>query len=122
MALLGADGNPAVPAVPARPQQTQNDEPPAPTRVTTAFLVYQLPNGSWNVTADAGLPIVPSRPATPDDFISGASNVVAKTTASTAADMAAKLTIGRQIALAQQAQEAQQNAQVQALLANGVKR
>lgn len=54
--------------------------------VTTAFLIYQTPEGQWSATPDFDeLDLNPTRKATFDDIISGASAVVAGCTAQQAA-------------------------------------
>lgn len=120
MALLGPDGQPTDadpstepatgPEAPAT--ETQDQEPQAPNRVVTAFLVFQLPNGQWLASEDIAAPIVPTRKPLPDDIIAGTANVSAQMVARKTADLAAKLTVQTQMAVAQQMQEAQQNAAV----------
>lgn len=53
-----------------------SDEPSAETtRVVTAFLTFQLPDGHWETTSDLTKPFTMERPACRDDFISGAACV-----------------------------------------------
>lgn len=123
MSLLGPNGEPADtdpstgPDTPAT--ETQEQEPTTPTRVVTAFLVFQLPNGQWLAAEDINSPIVPVRKPLPDDIIAGTANVSAQMVARRTADLAAKLTVQTQMAVAQQMQEAQQNAAVLQGLAGG---
>lgn len=104
MPLLDPRGNPAVPSPSTSVPEPSTDEPQAPTRVTTAFLVCQMPNGQWVAIEDITTAIVPSRKLVPDDIISGAENVKAQTIARKTADMAAQATIGTQMAINRQMQ------------------
>lgn len=114
MSLLGPSGNPvpgpSTPRTEAVYSKTtgvpgpSTEEPQAPTRVTTAYLVYQTPNGQWLVSEDIGAAIVPVRRPLPDDIISGAENIKAQVIARKTADMAAQATVGTQLAMARQMQ------------------
>lgn len=52
------------------------DSAPEPVEVQTAFLVYLTDEGTWVGNWDINTPIVPKRPAGPDDMKAGASCVV----------------------------------------------
>jgi hypothetical protein len=107
MALLGPNGEPVATPPTTPTQNLATEEPQPPARVTTAFLIFQMPNGQWVVSEDLGTPIVPSRKPVPDDIISGTENVKAQTIAHKTADMAAKATVMTQLAFARQAQQQQ---------------
>lgn len=121
MSLLGPGGLPlAAPAPsPAPSTPIQEDAPPAPTRVTTAFLVIQLPNGQWMAAEDVTTPLAPMRKPVPDDLIAGTANVHAQIIARKTADMTAKVTVQTQMAMAAQMQEQALNAQIGQQLQNG---
>lgn len=121
MALLGPDGMPTSAPRPQPAQDQTPDEPPIPQRVTTAFLVYQLPNGRVSVTDDLAAPIVASRKPSYDDIIGAAANIQAELTARKAADMAASATVQTQLAVQRQLQEAAMNTEIQRQLAQGGK-
>jgi len=53
-----------------------NDSAPEPVPVQTAFLVYLTPDGTWIGNWDINTPVVPERPAGPDDMKAGCSCVV----------------------------------------------
>lgn len=110
MALLGPDGQPATPGTTST-QSTPSD-PAVPMRVSTAFVVYQLPNGIWEASTDLEAAIVPSRPAVPDDIIGGAENVKLQVAARKAANMAAATTVQTQVAMARQMQAQHQSQQL----------
>lgn len=80
MPLLGPDGNTPV-AEPAAPAITQ---------VVTAFLVFQLPNGAWELTPDINAPLVPARPPTTHDILGAVANLQADVHA----QRSASLTVG----------------------------
>ena len=106
MPLLGPDGEPATKPAPGIQDQTP-DEPQAPVRVTTAFVVYQTPGGQWFASDDLEAVIVPTRKPGPDDLIAGTENIKAQTIGSMTARMTAKLTVQTQMAMAQQMQQQQ---------------
>jgi hypothetical protein len=110
MSLLGADGEPVNQT---QPTPAPSPEPPAPQVVTTAFLVFQSPNGQWMATDDLGMAIVPSRPPSPDDIIGAAENI--KT--SLVAQKTASITVQTQVAFARQQAQAVPTPQEQALAA-----
>lgn len=71
---------------PGQPPEPAEDAPPieavpdgaefpegavAPIPCVTAFIVYQLPDGRWQVSDDLDAPLVPERKAHLDDFTSG---------------------------------------------------
>lgn len=135
MALLGPDGNPVhntgTPGGPdtgtpreEEPEQDspREDEPEAPTRVVTAFLAYQMPNGAWAATEDLAAAVVPSRRPLPDDLIGGCHNIAASAAARKSAEMAATMTVQTQIAMARQAQEAAENEHILGNLARAGRR
>lgn len=95
MSLLGPTGQPAAPAPAPEPAAKEI------TVVTTAFIVYQLPNGVWLISPDLNEPLAPMRPPSMYDIYGGVTNVQADI----AAQRAASLTIGT---LQQQAQAAAQ--------------
>lgn len=111
MALLGANGQPLGTPRP-QPKAGSPQEPAPPQQVTTAFVVFQLPNGTWIATDDMDMAIVPSRPPSPDDLIAGSENV--KT--SVIAQKTAQITVQTQVAFAK-AQAAQIPTQHEQLLA-----
>ena len=117
MALLGPTGEPVTSHLQAVPQPSP-DEPPAPVQVTTAFLVYQRPNGQWVASDDLATPVVPVRRPIPDDIISGTTNVCEQIVARKAAEMSAALTVQTQMQVAQQLQNATPTAQEAAVLAD----
>lgn len=119
MALLGPNGEPMAPPPATPTQNPATEEPQAPARVTTAFLVFQNPSGQWVVSDDLNTVVVPSRRPVPDDIIAGTENVKAQTIAQLSASLTAKATVATQVAFARQAQEAQQNAAVAQALARG---
>ena len=106
MSLLDPRGN-AIPSLSTPVPGPSTDEPQAPTRVTTAFLVYQMPNGQWTASEDISAAIVPARKPLPDDIIAGAANVQAQTIGRKTADMSAQAVVGTQMALARQMQSRQ---------------
>lgn len=57
------------------------------TPVTTAFVVYQTPEGQWAATADLSVDLNPDRQSTMDDIVAGAAavqvGVIAQQTAMT---------------------------------------
>lgn len=112
MALLGANGEPVSQTQPT-PVPSPEPEPPAPQVVTTAFLVFQTQNGQWLATDDLGMAIVPGRPPSPDDLISGSENI----RASVIAQKTAQITIQTQLAMARQQAQAMPTPQEQALAA-----
>lgn len=117
MSLLGPNGVPLGAPAPAKPVPApstpiQEDAPAAPTRVTTAFLIMQLPNGQWIAADDVTTPLAPMRKPVPDDLIAGTANVQAQIIARKTADMAAKATVQTQMSLAAQMQEQAMNAQI----------
>lgn len=128
MSLVGLNGEPLSPGQPqpstgqTQPGEDQTpEEPPAPTRVTTAFLVVVQPTGRVVVTDNLAEAIVPMRGPTYDDIIGAAANIQAELTARKAADMAAAATVQTQLAVSRQLQEQQLHQQVQDALAAGAK-
>lgn len=101
MALVGPDG---VTPLSARPQPPAPEEPAAPKRVSTAFLVYVEPTGRVIVTDDLSTPIIPSRKPGLDDILGAAANVQTEIAARKTADMAAQATVLTQLATAQRMQ------------------
>ena len=78
MPLLGPNGHPLseVPPENAEPVPHKEDvavaaEPTGPIECQTAFIVYLLPNGQWQVADDLDLPLMPARKPHGDDFTSG---------------------------------------------------
>jgi hypothetical protein len=47
-------------------------EPTGPIECITAFVVYQLPNGLWQVSDDLDVPLMPERKCNGDDITAGA--------------------------------------------------
>lgn len=72
------------------------------TPVTTAFIVYQTPEGQWTASATLDMELNPERQATLDDIVSGTSTVKA----GAVAQQTAMTTI---VAMNQQAQAMQQH-------------
>jgi hypothetical protein len=100
MPLLGPDGHPldAAPAEElleearaALDSDTAEAEPPPPLPCVTAFIVYQLPTGQWQVADDLDVPLVPERKAQFDDMTAGCSvtlrDVATQETAMAAANL-----------------------------------
>lgn len=50
---------------------TEVPEPQGPLPCITAFVVYQLPDGRWQIADDLDVPLVPERKPHGDDFTSG---------------------------------------------------
>lgn len=76
MPLLGPSGRPLneEPPADAVPVNTTEPEAPAgPLPCITAFIVYQLPNGQWQVADDIDVPLVPERKPHFDDMTAGCS-------------------------------------------------
>lgn len=118
MALLGANGQPITTARPQPGPAKTPEEPAAPTRVTTAFIVFQNPSGQWIATDDLGAAIVAARPPVPDDLISGCENVKAQVIAQKGAQLTASLTVQTQVAFSRQQQAAMPTPEEQALAAS----
>lgn len=119
MSLLGPNGAPIAPTPqPVQPQEQVQEEPVAPKRVTTAFIVFQLPNGQWMATDDLAMAIVPARPPVPDDLIGGSENVKQQVIAQRAAPLTARLTVQTIRAAAQQEQAAMPTAEEAAAAAS----
>jgi hypothetical protein len=55
---------------------TVTPEPAEPIECTTAFVVYQLPDGLWQVSTDIDVPLIPQREAHGDDLTSGCSTTL----------------------------------------------
>lgn len=76
MPLLGPDGvTPLVAeavsdAHDALEDGTAEVAPPEPIECQTAFVVYLLPDGQWQVADDLDIPLVPARKPHGDDFTS----------------------------------------------------
>lgn len=104
MALLRPDGTPADTEPSPQTQDQPPAEPQAPARVTTAFLVYQLPNGQWVASGDIFTPVVPMRQVVPDDLIGACANISAQTIAQMSAPRTAQLTVATLKATIQQEQ------------------
>lgn len=77
MPLLGPNGQPISEekaledAHAALEGDTAEALPPEPVECVTAFVVYLLPNGQWQVSDDLDVPLVPGRKPHGDDFTSG---------------------------------------------------
>lgn len=56
---------------PTTPEPETPPEPAGPIQCVTAFVVYQLPDGLWQVADDLDAPLVPERKAHGDDFTAG---------------------------------------------------
>lgn len=115
MSLLGPNGEPADQA--PEPSPETEAVPAPPTRVVTAFLVFQMPNGQWISSEDIGTPIIPVRPPVADDLIAGAENVKAQVIARKTADLSAVATVRTQMSVAQQMQQQQASPTEAAVLA-----
>lgn len=118
--LLGPNGAPInhTQPQPVTPPEQVQEEQVAPKRVTTAFIVFQLPNGQWMATDDLGMAIVPTRPPVPDDLIGGSENIKQQVIAQKSASMTAQLTVQTVRAVAQQEQAAIPTPQEQAVAAS----
>lgn len=77
MPLLGPDGQPLSEVPPANAEPVP--EPTGPIECITAFVVYQLPNGLWQVATDLDVPLVPQREAHGDDLTAGCSTTLRDT-------------------------------------------
>jgi hypothetical protein len=99
MPLLGPDGRPldAAPAeelLEATPDSADEEAaPPPPLPCVTAFIVYQLPTGQWQVADDIDVPLVPERKAHFDDMTAGCSVTLRDVATQEAAMAAANLII-----------------------------
>lgn len=69
MPLLGPDGRP-LSEEPPETAEPVPDEPTGPIECQTAFVVYLLPDGQWQVADDLDIPLVPARKPHGDDFTS----------------------------------------------------
>ncbi len=87
---------------------TEHDE----IHVVTAFLTYQLPDGSWRSTSDMGVRLVIDRPAVPDDIVAG-SAVAVKDVTCAEAGVNVLAQIERRAAAQIQAAQQQRNGQSQ---------
>lgn len=58
------------------PVEEATSGPSEPIPCITAFTVYQLPNGLWQVTDDINAPLVPERVCNSDDVTAGAAITV----------------------------------------------
>jgi hypothetical protein len=77
MPLLGPNGRPLneVPPENAEPVPDEEvagveDGPTGPIEVQTAFIIYLLPDGQWQVSDDLDIPLMPQRKPHGDDFTS----------------------------------------------------
>jgi hypothetical protein len=86
------------------------------TPVTTAFVVYQTPEGQWAVTPDLSIDLNTARQATMDDIISGTSAAHAGMSAQQTAMTMMVLMNQQAQALQQQAMQQQEAAKVSSLI------
>ena len=72
MPLLGPDGVTPLSEVPPPDAEPVPDETaaPGPIECQTAFVIYLLPDGQWQVSDDLDIPLVPARKPHGDDFTS----------------------------------------------------
>jgi hypothetical protein len=116
MPLLGPNGTPIAPTpeqLAAPPDETLPAEPVA---CVTAFTVYQLPTGEWQVADDLNVPLVPGRKPGGDDFTAGCSVVLRDVATHAAANLiipnTAQAVVNAQMQIGRQVAEAQQSAKV----------
>lgn len=119
MPLLGPNGAPIVPPTPEQIAAPADETlPPEPMACVTAFVVYQLPTGQWQVADDLNVPLVPDRKPNGDDFTAAcavverdvrtqeiaiaAANLIIPNTAN--AVVQAQMNLGKQVAEQRQAQ------------------
>lgn len=121
MPLVGPDGEPLSTSPAPETQDQAPDDPPAPERVTTAFLILIHPNGRVTADDDLTKAFIPMRKPSYDDIIGAAANVQAELLARKAADMAAATTIQTQLAMQRKLQEDAVNAQIRQAVQNGPK-
>lgn len=80
MPLLGPNGQPLSEspppgAMPVEEATSAPSEPTGPIECTTAFLIYQLGNGLWQVSDDIDLVLVPERKCHGDDITSACATI-----------------------------------------------
>lgn len=121
MPLLGPDGrplneNPPADAEPVPDEVAEEAAITGPIECQTAFVVYLLPNGQWQVADDLDIPLVPARKPHGDDFTSGCATTMRDVTTREVAVLlqqqvnvivpnTVKGVIETQMAMAQQARE-----------------
>lgn len=82
MPLLGPNGQPLdtekvlEDAHAAIDNETAEAVPAEPIECQTAFVVYLLPTGQWQVSDDLDIPLIPARQPHGDDFTSGSATVM----------------------------------------------
>lgn len=82
MPLLGPNGQPVptpealADAHAALEDGTAEEAPAGPLPCVTAFVVYMLPDGRWQVSDDLDVPLVPDRTAHGDDYTAGCATVM----------------------------------------------
>lgn len=75
MPLLGPNGRPLNEEPPADAEPVPA-EPTGPVEATTAFVVYLLPSGEWQVSDDLDIPLVPGRKPHGDDYTSACATLM----------------------------------------------
>ena len=75
MPLLGPNGRP-LNEEPPESAEPVPAEPAGPVECQTAYVVYLLPTGQWQVSDDLDIPLVPARKPHGDDFTAGSATVM----------------------------------------------
>lgn len=73
MPLLGPNGHPLSEVPPENAEPVPDEEaiaPAGPIECQTAFVVYLLPSGQWQVSDDLDIPLMPARKPHGDDYTS----------------------------------------------------
>jgi hypothetical protein len=86
-------------------------------KATTAFVVFQLPNGLWSVAVKVDAPLIPQRKPTWSDMIGGLAVLARDAHTQEIAQATAQATVNAQFQLGQAVAQQRQQAQVQAALA-----
>ena len=110
MPLLGPDGTPLSEQTPAGSEPVPDT---GPIPCVTAYVLYMLPDGKWQVADDLNVPLVPERKPHGDDFTAGASVVLRDVQTSEVANIVipnvAQAVINGQMQLARHAMDQRQN-------------
>jgi hypothetical protein len=86
-------------------------------RATTAFIVFQLPNGLWQLATQVDAPLMPARNPQWSDLIGGLAVTARDVHTQEIAQQTAQATVNAQFQLGQAVAQQRQQAQVQAQLA-----
>ena len=125
MPLLGPNGQPLSEVPPENAEPVP--EPTGPIEATTAFVVYLLPDGQWQVSDDLDIPLIPARKPNGDDFTGACAVVMRDVTTRETANLLQQQAnvivpnvvqgvIQSQMAMAQKAREAMEGQQIAAKL------